>query len=75
MRVLRSDVLLTVAIMMIVFGLMGLVIAAGFGWSVVATVFANIMGIGSLLLVAGFAAWGCRYWTLSHRRRRQTKHA
>jgi hypothetical protein len=75
MRILRSDALAQVGIMMIVFGLIGLVIAAAYGWTVVATVISNVIGVGSLLLLAGFVAWGSRYWTLSRRRRRQAKHA
>jgi energy-converting hydrogenase Eha subunit C len=75
MRVLRSDALAQIGVAMMVVGLIGLVIAAAYGWSIVATVFSNVVGIGSLLLLAGFVAWGSRYWTLTRRRRRQAKHA
>jgi hypothetical protein len=71
-RVLRSDVLPQIGIVMMLVSLIGLAVGASYGWSVVVTIFQQIMGIGSLLLLVGFIAWGSRYWTLTRRRRAQS---
>ena len=75
MRVLRSDALPQTGIIMMLVGLIGLAIAGSNGWAVVVAIFQQVMGVGSLLLLAGFIAWGSRYWTLTRHRRRSTKHA
>jgi hypothetical protein len=54
---LRSDVLPQIGITMMFVSLMGLAVGASSGWSVVVTVFQQVVGIGSLLLLVGFIAW------------------